>query len=805
MKNGTKRQGLKPDQLRWICEPSKLSLSSSTSQSSLPIIGQERALDALRMGLDIGLPGYHIFVTGTEGTGRTTTIRRMLEERKDITAPLEDLCYVFGFDNSDQPVLIRFPAGGGKDFAKRMEKLISSLRRHIPQLYRGEDYQKRVSRMESGYRHTQTETVRGFSEKARKSGFGLVETQSGPYIRPELRPIVDGEDWDLSELDQLVEEGRLDARVAGRLVKRHVLLTEELKAVVRANTRLEESFRDELRQMEQSVIRPLIHDTIEMLKSRFNHPTVHGYLEQVESALIEETWVRGEDGEEELQEEPFYRYWVNIVVDNSKDKSSPVIIEESPTVQNLFGSIEMRQRPGGPSTFDYRHVKVGSIARAQGGTLVIMAQDLLEEGPVWPTLKRVLRNRKLQIQAYDPQSRMMFSPLKPEPIDLDIKVILIGDTGLYSMLLQDDPDLQRIFRIKVDFETEMPRNKNNIRRYLNFMKKVQKQDGLLPVGREAAAAVLEYGARLAGRKDKLSTRFSSIVDLLIESDYFGKRAKAKRLTGEHVDRALLERTRRLGQTEQHYLVAVREGTLLIETAGEAVGQVNGLFVLEQWDHTFGQPVKVTATTSLGDGDILSLEREADLSGSSFDKGHFIMNGFMRHRFAQDKPLSLSASISCEQNYIGVDGDSATVAEIFALMSSLANLPIAQSLAVTGSVNQFGEIQPIGGVNYKIEGFFRVCQGRGLTGDQGVVIPAQNVKNLMLDKEIVDACREGNFHVHAIKTVDQGLELLMGTPAGKRRKDGKWTPGSINALVDERLRELALTHKRFGDAQSASKS
>jgi lon-related putative ATP-dependent protease len=804
MKNGSSRYRLSPDKLRWICEPSKLPLASSTTKPSLQIIGQERALDALRMGLEIRLAGYHIFVTGTEGTGRTTTIRRVLEERKDLNAELEDLCYVFNFENFDQPVLLRFPAGEGRDFAKRMETLVGSLRRHIPQLYRGEDYQRRISRIESGYRHAQSETVRTFSEKARRSGFGLVETQSGPYIRPELRPVVDGEDWDISELDQLVEEGRLDRRVADRLEKRHVMLTEELKAVVRANTRLEESFRDELSQMEQSVIRPLIHDTLEMLKSRYEYPTVHAYLEAVENALIEETWVRGEDSEEEPQEEPFYRYFVNVVVDNSKEKGSPVIIESTPTFQNLFGSIELRHRQFGPSFFDYRLLKVGSIARAQGGTLVIMAQDLLEEGPVWPTLKRVLRNRKLQIQAYDPQSRMVISPLKPEPIDLDVKVILVGDTSLYTLLLQDDADLQRVFRIKVDFETEMPRNRNNIRRYMNFMKKVQKQDGLLPVGRDAAAAVLEFGTRMAGRKDRLSTRFSSIVDVLIESDYFAKRERAKRISGEHVEKALAERKRRLGQTEEHFLDAVREGKLLIDTKGKAVGQVNGLFVLEQWDYAFGQPVRVTATASLGDGEIISIEREAELSGSSFDKGHFILSGFLRHRFAQDKPLSLEAAISCEQNYIGVDGDSASVTEIFALMSALSGLPVCQCLAVTGSVNQFGEVQPIGGANVKIEGFFRVCRDRGLTGEQGVIIPAQNVNNLMLDKSIVEAADKGLFHIYAIKTVDQGLELLTGVPAGKRRKDGSWTPGSVNALVDERLREMAITFKRFGEPQAAGR-
>jgi len=383
-------------------------------------------------------------------------------------------------------------------------------------------------------------------------------------------------------------------------------------------------------------------------------------------------------------------------------------------------------------------------------------------------------------------------------------VILVGDTNLYTALLQDDPDLQRVFRIKVDFETDMQRNRNNMRRYLSFIRKVQKQDGLLPLSRGASAAVLEFGARLAGRKDRLSTRFSSIVEVLIESDYFARLEGDERVEAAHVDRALAERCRRLGQTEQHFLKSVREGSLLIDTEGEAVGRVNGLFVLEQWDYAFGQPVKVTATSSLGEGEILSIEREVELSGSSFDKGHMILSGFLRQRFAQDKPLSLHASVSCEQNYIGVDGDSASATELFALLSSLAELPVQQSLAVTGSVSQHGDIQAVGGVNFKIEGFFRICRDRGLKAGQGVVIPTANVKNLMLDKAIVEASKRGLFHVYAIKTVDQGLELLTGVSAGRKRKDGSWTPGSVNDRVDRRLREMALTFKRFGDGAAAGK-
>jgi len=793
-------RSLTPEQLRWTCDPDGLPRVSPKDRPAMEIIGQDRALDALRMGLAIRQPGYHIFVTGTEGTGRTTTIRRVLEDYEGRGETPEDLCYVFNFEGPDLPILLRFPAGKGREFQRRIDTLVGSLRRHIPKIYRDETYQKRVSRLQRHYRNQQSGAVKAFAEKAQKSGFALVQIQSGPYLRPELRAVVDDEEWDVGDLGQLVDEGRLASKVCDRIEKRYLILRDELQALVRANRQLEEEYEERMLRLEEETVHPLIHDTVDMLREAYEDERIREWLGQLEKAFVDEVWVRGEDedDDDEEPEEPFCRYAVNVIIDNSRQKGAPVIIESTPTFQNLFGTIERRPLPGGGASFDHRQIRAGSLARAQGGTLVIMAQDLLEEGLVWPTLKRVLRNRKLQIQGYDPANRMVITPLKPDPVDLDVKVILVGSTVLYNTLLQDDPDLQRVFHVKVDFETDMPRNRDNMRRYLSFLRKVQRQDGLLPVSDAAAAAVLEYGVRLARRKDRLSTRFSDIVAVLIEADYFAKAAGAKSIGVSHVDRALAERARRLGQAEQHTLKAVREGTLLIRTRGESVGQVNALFVLEQWDYAYGLPVKLTASTSLGEGDILSLEREADLSGSSFDKGHFILAGFLRGRFAQDKPLHLHASISCEQNYIGVDGDSASLAELCVLLSALAGAPIRQSLAVTGSVNQFGDVQPVGGANAKVEGFWKVCRDRGLTGAEGVILPASNVKNLQLDKDLVADARRGDFHVHAVKTVDQALELLTGLPAGRRRKDGSWTPGSLGARVDSRLREMAVIFKRYAD-------
>ncbi len=810
MPTTSNRFRLPPERLRWTCDPADLPRVGDGARAALEIIGQDRALDALRMGLEIRRPGYHIFVTGTEGTGRTTTIRRVLEETKRRGALPGDLCYVHNFQDPEQPLLLRFPAGVGRDFKRRIERMTSSLRRHIPQLYRGESYQKQVAAVERRYSKAQSDGVQTFAERARRSGFNLVEVQSGPYIRPELHARVGGEEYDVAELGQLVDDGRLDARGAARMERRYQVLADELRALVRANSRLDESFREERATLAQAVILPLIHDSVEMLKSRFEDDAVHAYLERLEQALVDAQWIpRESDGEEngkdeeDDQEDSFARFGVNLLVDNGQRQEAPVIIETAPTFQNLFGNIEPAFSGRGVPSFDYRQIKAGSLVRAQGGTLVIMAQDLLEEAPVWPTLKRVLRNRKLEIQAYDPQNRMVIGPLKPQPVDLDLKVILVGDTRLYNALLQGDPDLQRVFRIKVDFETDMPLNRGNIRRYLNFIDKVCQQDKLLTLTPRARAGVLEQGARLAGRQDRLSTRFSSIVHLLIESDYFARREGARQVHVEHVDRAMAERDHRLGTLEEQFHKMVRDGALLINTKGAAIGQANGLFIMEQWDYAFGQPVRITASCSLGEGDILSIEREAEMSGAAFDKGHMILEGFMRHRFAQDKPLRLHATISCEQNYIGVDGDSASATEVFALMSALAGLPLNQALAVTGSVNQFGEVQPVGGLIQKIEGYFKVCCERGLTGEQGVIVPKANAKDLMLNKEIVAAARAGLWNVHAIRTVDEGLELLTGVPAGRRRANGRWPAASVNGRVDARLLEMAFTLQDFSEGGPAA--
>ena len=793
MEKSSQRRRLPVEKLRWTCDPATLPLDvHSRNNRSLEIIGQERALDALRMGLDIRKPGYHIFVTGTEGTGRTTTIRRVLEDRQ-TKVELEDLCYVFNFDDFDSPILLRFPAGGGRDFKNRLGRMIASLRRHVPTLYKSESYQKRLNRLERGFRQLQEDAGRQFAEKAGELGFQIVEMQSGAYSHPDLVVGMGEEQIEINELKNLVGRGDITEEQRMALVNAYESLSEELKSVIRANTRLDEELQREVNRLEQSVVKPLIRDGVEILRKKFESEPVQQFLEQVEDALLEESWLPRPEEDGEVQE-PFFRYFVNLFVDNSRQSGTPVIIENQPGYTQLFGNIERKTLGNGVSFFDYRQIKAGSVARAQGGTLVIMARDLLDEPTVWPALKRALRSQKLVTQGYDSQNRQALGGLKPEPVDLDVKVILVGDSELYHLLLQGDPDLQRVFRIKADFETDMPRTKSNLRRYLSFIHKVQKKDNLIPVTPTGLAALVEFGVRMAGRKSRLSTRFSKLVDVLIEADYLARKRKAKSIGVEHIDAALADRNRRYGAAEQHVEEAFRDGTLLLNTSGTAVGQVNGLFVLEQWDHHFGQPMRMTATVSPGDGELLSIEREVELSGSSFDKGHLILEGFLRHRFAQKRPLCLNASVSCEQNYIPVDGDSATVTEILTLLSALGNLPMRQSVAMTGSVNQFGEVQAIGAVNEKIEGFFRLCRARGLTGDQGVMIPASNESRLMLSKEIVEAAKKGLFHVWAIKHVDEGMEILSGLPIGKQRKDGSWTSGSVNARVDERLEELAEIQK-----------
>lgn len=497
-------------------------------------------------------------------------------------------------------------------------------------------------------------------------------------------------------------------------------------------------------------------------------------------------------------------FQVNVIVDNSETKGAPIVIETNPTYRNLFGTMERSVDRSGIWRTDFTKIRAGALLQANGGYLVVNALDALIEPGVWPALKRTLRNRIFEMQTYDPFYFITTSVLKPEPIEIDVKVVMIGDAFLYQLLYYRDEDFKKIFKVKADFDSVMPKEKKNVMEYASFIKKICSGENLIPFDSTGVAGVVEFGVRLAGRQSKLSTRFTFIADLIREASYWTKKDKSKYVTRKHVEKAIDEWIRRVSLIEDKIQELIEDGTIMIDTKGEVVGQINGLSVLDVGDYAFGKPTRITAQTSVGRAGVINIEREADLSGKTHNKGVLILSGYMRGKYAQDKPLVMSASLCFEQSYSGVDGDSASSTEVYAILSSLSGLPLRQDIAVTGSVNQNGEIQPIGGVNQKIEGFYEVCKAKVLTGTQGVIIPHQNVEDLMLRTEVVEAVKKGKFHIYSVKTIDEGIEILTGVKAGKRRKNGTFEKDTVNYLVEEKLKELAQKSKEFGAPEKAEK-
>jgi ATP-dependent Lon protease len=558
---------------------------------------------------------------------------------------------------------------------------------------------------------------------------------------------------------------------------------------------IERKAKKSLEDLNHKIVVPVVEELLADLQDRYAEPKVQEYLANLKKDILE-TLPRFHQKEEHSQsvlgiqlpkeEDAFVEYQVNVLVDNSGVNGAPVVIEQNPRYKNIFGTIERVVDRNGVWKTDFTRIKAGSILKADGGFLVMHAWDALTEPGVWPTLKRVLRNRQIEIQP--PESGLLgaSSALKPEPIDLNVKVIMIGDAVIYQMLYQLDDDFREIFKVRADFDSEMPNNVKTISSYVSFIRSLCETEKLTPFEVSGMTEVIEYGARLAGQQQKLSTRFSTLADVIREADYWARKDTAAHIGGAHVRKAIEERIDRVKMIEEKIQEMILDGSILIDTDGARVGQVNGLSIYQLGENAFGKPSRITAKTAVGKAGIINIEREASMSGPTHNKGVLIIAGFLRDRYAQEKPLDLSASIAFEQSYSGVDGDSASSTEIYALLSALSGVPLRQDIAVTGSVNQHGEIQPIGGVNLKIEGFFDVCKARGLTGGQGVLIPAQNVKELMLRHDVVDAVRKREFHIYAVSSIDEGVEILTGIPAGKRSTTGKFPPKSINAMVDRRL-------------------
>lgn len=804
------------EKLRWRCPLDLLPFNSTDEiHPCTDIIGQERALRAIRLGLEMDSLGYNIFVVGLVGTGRTTTIKCLLEEIDKSGRIPDDICYVNNFKDPDQPRCICLPAGHGKLFKKEMEVFIESLKKNIPLIFEGEEYQRQKRELVEKHREKEKSIVKEFENRAKKEGFAVAQVQVGPFTRPDVVPLVAGNAVPLEQLETLVDQGQFPKESFEQLKGKYSQLSAELEQVLKETRKLEKVIQEELAALDKLAISHLVRGAIEDIKEKYPQPKIKNYLDEVQEAVLENPsrfLPKAETAQIPIPgltvspaPDTFTEFQVNVLVDNSETKGAPVIIETSPTYRNLFGTIERNiDRLGGLWRTDFTKIKSGSFLRANGGYLVLNALDVFIEPGVWVALKRTLRNRTLEMQSFDPFYLFASSALKPEPIEVKVKVVMIGDAYLYHTLYAVDEDFKKIFKIKADFDTVMDKKKEALLQYASFIRKICQDEKLLPFDRSGVGAVIEYGVRLAGRQKKLSTEFHRITDILREASYWAQKEGKTQVTEKHVDQAIREKVYRLQMIEDKIQEMIDEGLILIDAEGAKVGQVNGLSVFDTGEYSFGRPSRITAKTSMGKAGIINIEREADLSGRTYNKGVLILAGYLRGKYAQDKPLTLTASLAFEQSYSGVDGDSASSTEVYAILSSLANVPLRQDIAVTGSINQHGEIQPIGGVNQKIEGFFDVCRSRGLTGSQGVIIPHQNVDDLMLRKDVVEAVAAGKFHIYPIKTIDEGIEILTGLPAGEKGTDGTYPEGTVNYLVNEKLKELALKIKEFA-AEGEQKS
>jgi len=762
------------------------------------VIGQARAVRALTFGLGIKASGFNIYVAGVPGTGRTTASHTFLQEVASTQPVPDDWCYVHNFRDPYRPKSLRLPAGQGRMFQSDVHALIQEARAAIRRAFESEEYAARREQTVRAFQSQRDEMFQRINERALAQGFFIRGTPMGLVTIP----IRDGKPLGEEEFAALTPEER------EAISKRREQIQGELEAAFRQARSLEKGANEALQTLDQQVGRFALSPLFEEIQRKYQAlPHVVTYLAEAQQDILENLSLFRADTTEEagsqaqapfqmpgMRDLPFRKYHVNVLVDNAALRGAPVIIELNPTYNSLFGRIEREAQFGALFT-DFTMIREGSLHRANGGYLVLPVEELMRNPFAWDGLKRALRNREIIIE--DAGERLgLFSTksLSPEPIALDTKVVLIGQPLMYSLLYTYDEDFRELFKVKADFDTRMPRSSETMADYVSFVCGVVQNEGLRHLEGTALTKLIEHGSRLADDQDKLSTRFGDLADILREANYYATQDDSRYVTGAHVRRAIEEKFYRSGLVQERAQELIAQDIIKIDVAGEKIGQVNGLSVMSLGDIEFGRPSRITAVTSPGQEGILDIEREAKLGGPIHTKGVLILAGFLAERFARERPLSLSARLVFEQSYSGVEGDSASSTELYAILSSLAGLPIQQGIAVTGSVNQRGEVQAIGGVNEKIEGFYEVCKLKGLTGAQGVMIPASNVKNLMLKEEIVEAVRAGQFHIWAVHTIDEGIALLTGAPAGQRDAEGAFTPGSVYARVDERLREFAARLK-----------
>lgn len=788
---------LGPEQLRPRTDPSIFSFQSTEELEPLGrVIGQDRAATAIDFGVEMPNKGYNIYAVGPAGSGRTTAVRRFLSQRAAQRPAPPEWCYVYNFGDPRKPKALKLPAGRSGELRQLMAELIERIQDELPRTFEGQPYEERRREFLQGMQRKQVQLYERLESYLNERGFALIRSQAGLAIAPMLNgEILSAEDYQ-----------KLDPEIKKRFEAYRPELQKEFDEAMRQARDLDRQGKEALDQINAEMAGFVMDTLVADLRDRFHDcPQVQGHLEAVRADIIANLayLMPQEEGAQSLlgmrpprqRESPFDRYTINTLAESKPGQPAPVILEDNPTYHNLVGRIEHRAEMGTMVT-DFRQIRPGALHRANGGYLIVEAQSLLSNALSYDALKRALRNNEIKIEEMAQFFGLVATvTLEPEPIPLDVKVVIIGDQRLYQLLYAMDEEFSELFKVKAEFAVDMRRDKPSLYNLADFVGDICRRESLVHFDPTSVARLAEESSRAASDQEKLSTHFAAMADLVRESSFWAKRNGHSLTSAEDVEQAVSARLRRLDYIKERYLETIQQGTVMIDTQGAVVGQINALSVAQVADFAFGIPSRISARTYMGRAAVVSIEREVRLSGPIHDKGNLILAAYLASRFAQHRPLSMAASLTFEQNYGGVEGDSASSTELYALLSSLAEVPIKQSLAVTGSVSQSGLVQAVGGLNAKIEGFFDLCCHRGLTGDQGVLIPQANVRNLMLRPDIVEAAARGEFHVYAVSTIEEGIELLTGMPAGQENEDGTYPDGTLYALVKGKLDQYAERARR----------
>ena len=798
----TKPAPLPSQSLYQSCQLEDLPFATTAEVKSAELIsGQDRAHNALQFGLQIDNSGYNLYALGPPGSGKKTAVSAMVAQAAAARSPSPDWCYVNNFAETHKPTALSFSNGGGVKFKQDMEKLIEELLIVVPATFESDEYRSRVEEIEDEFHEKQSESFNALNEEATSSGIALIKTPTGFAFAPLSKK---GEVMPPDEFKKLGDEERSDIQkvISG--------LQEKLKGILTQIPSLMKEAREKFRALNREMAKTSTDPLFEVLRQDYkDNDKVLEYLKAAEQDVlsnIHDFHAQSDESPASLfsqapRRESLKRYAVNLIVDNSDTQCAPVIFEDLPNHGNLIGRIEYQAQMGALVT-DFSLIKPGALHRANGGYLILNIQKVLMQPYAWESLKRALETGEVRIESLERTLSLVSTrSLEPEPVPLHTKVILVGNRLLYYLLQQYDPDFPELFKIAADFDEMLDRNRENVTLYAGMISNMIGKEGLLPLDRTGVARLVEHSSRLAGDAEKLSTNVRLLKELLTEADFLSRQAGGKVVTAQTIQQAIDHQIHRNDRIRERINEAIERGSLLIDTEGGAVGQINGLSVLDLGNFSFGNPTRITATMRLGEGKVIDIERETELGGAIHSKGVLIISSFLAARYASCHPFSITASIVFEQSYGGVEGDSASVAELCALLSAISGLPVKQSLAVTGSVNQHGKVQPIGGVNEKIEGFYDVCRQRGMTGKQGVIIPQINVKNLMLRQAVVESADKGEFHIYPVEHIDQALELLLDTPIGERDAAGKFPEDSINGRIEKQLLEFAAIRKEYSRGNS----